>query len=337
MKKIIFMLLAVAALTSCSKFEPVSKGGDESGSSVKLSGSIYTGAATRLDGVIGGTLPLAPLTFSVYRADQTGPIGSLSWPATFAPTTVIGTLGTTAVAGNISTAPQLYYLPEANRRSAFIGLHPENATGSAGVVTYPVLNGGKDIMCTVPVNGDKSTSGDLNLTFHHLLTKITVELVTNGADNAAKGNISDLWGKISEIKVEDKAVAVDVTLPGPTGTGHGSAAAAALPTPDDLALVNEDGTAISTPKTISKTATASTFGHAMFVPVTSSAKLKFFITTEKGGLQTVETRTLQTYDEGYGYIITVTFTATGVSITNVSTAGSINPWQSGGTDATDDI
>jgi hypothetical protein len=330
MKKIIFMLLAVAALTSCSKFEPVSKGSDETGSQVKLSGSIYTGEATRLPGVIDGTLPLAPLTFSVYRADETGTIGALSWPATFTTTSVTGTLGTTAVAGNITTTPQLYYLPEAGRHSTFIGLHPENATGTAGKVKYTAINGGQDIMCTAPVVGDKTTIGDLSLSFYHLLTKIEVKLENGGGSPAEINEIRNRWGEISSIAIVDKLVDVEVTLPLPNTTDHGSAAIdPTSPTPAPLPLVNPDGSAIATPVHLPTTSTAATFGYAMFVPVTSDATLTLNIATELGGEQPVVTDQLQKYEAGIGYVITVTFNLTSAAVTSVSTAGSINPWGSG--------
>jgi hypothetical protein len=323
MKKSILMLLAVAALTSCSKFEPVP--GEKSGSPVKLYGDIYTGAETRGQGIIGTAVPSGGLVFSVYRADQTGTLGAFTYSGvSFEPLYITGTLA--AAPGSIVPSAPLWYLPETTQESQFIGLYPVNTTGYSTTtkkVTYPasVIDGSTDLMSSIPAGGSGATfSTPLNLEFHHLLTKIEVAIKAPTATAAA---VSNLYGNITEIKIDDRKSDVEVTLPtaGST-TDYGSAVATG--TVNDLDLWNADGTA-ATSKIIPTDGNEETYGYAMFVPVTSG-KIKLLISTQKVGGKECITTNNETLLAGYGYKITVLFDGTSVSVESVTSTGSLYNW-----------
>jgi hypothetical protein len=324
------MLLAVAALTSCSKFEPVSKGGDENGSQVKLSGSIYTGEATRGSGVIDGTVPATSLDFSLLRADATA---GTSYPSTYTNPNVIGTLDNL---GQITTNPTpVYYLADATRSSAFIGLYPDLTTAgslSGGVVSYTPLDGSTDIMVTGYDDGNAATASTaLNLTFHHLLSKVEV-VVKADANNPSQ--ISATWGNITSIEIENRKENIAVTLPGPGVSGHGTISSQT--SVGNLPLTTPTGV---TPAalTIPVNGSPSTaFGVAMFAPFTYGAtdKLKLYITTDNYTTTAIPVESNNThliFAEGLEYTITVEFTANAAYIKTVTfgSASGITDWGSG--------
>jgi hypothetical protein len=327
MKKIIFMLLAVAALTNCSKFEPVN--GDESGSQVKLTGSIYTGEETRGSGVITGTLPASTLDFSLLRADQSG--STPTYPSTYTDPDVIGTLDD---AGQITTDPTaLYYLADANQSSAFIGLYPKlDIAGSlsGGVVSYTPLDGSTDIMVTGYAAGNAATASTaLNLTFHHLLSKVevVVQAASTGVDPA---QISAAWGKVTSIEIKDRKENVAVTLPAPGVSGHGTISS--LATVGDLPLTTPTGGTPAHLEIPDDGSPSTSFGVAMFAPFTyeGTDKLKLLIATDlhSAAIEVESDDTGLVFAEGNEYTITVEFTANGAYIKSVKfgTSSEIHDW-----------
>jgi hypothetical protein len=325
------MLLAVAALTSCSKFEQVPNAG-ETGSPVKLYGSIYTGEETRAigDGVIT-TIPVATpyFEFQVYRADESATFIYGAYAS--------GADGVLAPGGTITTSPALYYLPvftaaATPRKSSFVGLYPRGGTLSSNQVTFTGLNGNTDIMCSNIGEGNtvhpSSSTGGLTLTFYHLLTKINVELNTVGsADPLELAGISALWGTITDISVDDKKVDnIVVALPATGSTGHGSVTASG--TAADLPLTDAVGGGAVTAKAAPTSGTAEPYGSAMFVPVQSPAQepLKLLVTSSTQGTFEVDVPT-QSWNAGYGYTITLEFSAISVKVGKVTpNTGSLDNW-----------
>jgi hypothetical protein len=320
MKKIILMLLAVAALTSCSKFEPAN--GDETGSQVKLSGVINSSAATRVGGVIDPGVALSSLY--VFRADQDA---SSNWPTTY--TSNVG--GSLAIGGSISTTPHLYYQTNASQASRFIGLYPGGGTvnySTDATVSY-TLDGSTDIMGTSYKEGNKGTAATpIALGFEHLLTKIEVEVKVVGADDTERAEISNnIWGAVNSIAVAGKQVTAVVTLPDPTdATALPTVAATGATNP--LTLTSRTGGA-TTPVTMLADGSATRFGYAMFIPVGAPGEqLTLNITTANvvGSIESRTTRTDLVFDRGCGYKITVAFSATSVQIASVIPTGTIAGW-----------
>jgi hypothetical protein len=304
MKKIILMLLAVTALTACSKFEPVSKGGDEN-VPVELYGDIYTGTATRGDGVIGG-IPADGLVFDLYRANQTG-----ATPAyTIYTTKVQGTLLTTK---KITTDPGLYYLGT-GIKSSFIGLHPVGGTLANNKVTYD-LDGSDDILATQSVEGEQDEDpSPLSLTFKHLLTKIQVRIKSK--DDEDPGALAAAEG-IKSIKVAGKAIKAIVTLPNlSTETNAANVypiiAADGTDTADDLSLWTDDGKALDDNDNgailFNTDGTAKHIGSAIFLPTTPTDTKEVLtlkiITKGKNIEHPVPLPELE-YKQGFGYTITI--------------------------------
>jgi hypothetical protein len=329
MKKISLMLLAVTALTACSKFEPVSKGGDEN-VPVELSGNIYTGATTRGDGIIVG-LPESGefYNLNVYRADQ---IADDDWTGVSKYVSRVN--AQLAHDGAITSTPALYYAPNANRKSSFIGLYPQGGTfdPDANTVKYTAIDGGTDILGSQFVEGNKSTSTPLNLAFSHLLTRIDVELIINEDDEDLRGSISNAWGPITGISVGDKKVDALVTLPAPGAAGFPVVTTDAGSTPDDLPLVDEDG--VTAPSILLPTGTNSVpFGHAIFVPFSGPLTLKAY--TDSFG-EVTATASSVTLEVGKSYTVVLGFTITsggGGALQIVSfTATTINSWTPGAGD-----
>jgi hypothetical protein len=302
MKKIILMLLAVTALTACSKFEPVSKGGDEN-VPVELYGNIYTGAATRGEGVIGG-IPADGLVFDLYRANQNPNYSAFT----------VKVEGTLATDETITTNPKLYYLGE-GVNSTFIGLHPVGGTLANNTVTYD-LDGSDDILATESVEGNNTTPPNKALTFKHLLTKIQVDIKLK--DGEDPGIINSIGG-IESIQVVDKAYEAVVTLPTPVQNPPVDARpiiAAGDKLGDGLlSLWAADGKAFD--GTLNADGSATTIGYAMFLPSTADELLTLKIITKEDEERVhtvVVPKTAKSFEQGKGYIITIALTANSLGL-----------------------
>jgi hypothetical protein len=325
MKKIIFMLLAVAVLTGCSKFEQVPN--DESGSPVELSGDIYTGAATRGDvgdGVIGGIPDPNGLKFDLYRANQNPSAVYSAYTLR-----VNGTLGTDK---KITTEPAtLYYLGN-GKSSSFIGLYPRGGDLDANTVTYPV-NGATDILATQSVEGDKVSKPTHKFLFKHLLTKIRVEIKVEGTDTEGLVNM------LGDVKVEikDKAVNAVVALPDLSTSTNATGVyptVAADGTPAYLALVTDEGDAING-VALNADGSAKNVGYAMFLPTPTAdtdevLNLKV-ITAQNGDYEDVLVPAKK-FLPSYAYKLTLKLTETGLQAEEVefdSDENDIDGWLDG--------
>jgi hypothetical protein len=291
MKKFILMVLAVTALTSCSKFEQVPDGNNENGSPIELSGVISTGAETR--GVIDGT-PEGGLEFDLFRANETSSFGNYM-------SAFDAKLGKDK---KITVTPTQYYLPDVSKRSSFIGLYPKGGTLGTNTVTYPELDGDTDILGSKPVLGSQNTTKEktLSLQFAHLLTKIRVEVYVEGTDADDILNISRNFGAVTGITVAGKKVAPKVTFP----------AADAIDAVPTVTTDDTSGDALPLTKTngnVTLTGATKEFGHVMFVPVTTDEALALTVYTENNtagfSVKDIEERK---WEAGKAYLITVKFT-----------------------------
>jgi hypothetical protein len=337
MKKIIFMMLAVVALTSCSKFEQVPT--DENGSPVELYGEIYTGAETRGDGVIDGIIPSGGLLFDLYRANQDATSAYSTYTLR-----INGTLGENND-NKITTTPKLYYLTN-GKESSFIGLYPRGGTPNytatpANTVTYPLADGGTDILATQSLEGNKTTQPAAAFSFQHLLTKIRVEVKVDwdGATETERDALITSLGNIKSLKVEGKSVNAVVTLPTP-GIGARPTIATGTTIGDgDLALVNENGTSIDAAGiALTPDGLATTIGFAMFVPSEAAEQLTYKITTayssENEYVVVTPSAKENLFAQGYGYKITIRLDKSGFDVVEVAfdLDASVDTWKNGTTD-----
>ena len=241
MKNLIFVLLALLALSGCSKSEHISED-VFTGLPVQLSGVIAD--ATRAgQGVVSGAKPDKALSMHIFRADQSD-ITTPAWTANYETTTITGSMAQSS--GTITLTPAQFYLSRSDRSSRFIGVYPAGTPDiSNKKVTY-TLDGAMDVMCSNFAQGNKA-SDDISMTFKHLLTQIQVKVKNGGSTDKEKSDIPTLWGNVTSIKVKGRATAVVLTLPNPNvdngATAAGSIAAAGSPNNQDLALTKADGTA----------------------------------------------------------------------------------------------
>jgi hypothetical protein len=294
-----------------------------------LSGSIYTGEETRAQGVIGatGNYPTNPFDFKVFRADATA--GTNYTGVNYVETSVIGTLGTT---GSISLLPALYYLPDATRSSAFIGLHPAPATAggtfneAAQTVTYAALDGSWDIMCSEFGQGHKGGGTNPSLKFYHLLTKITVVVKVEGTTDAERQDLANSWGAVTGIAFDDKKEDVVVTLPAVATTSDHGAATVPTASTVDLPLRNPSTNVVASSVALPNTATGITYGYAMIAP--GAFGLKLLITTANTPGITHEVAVpSQPWDAGYGYLINVLFKDDNTALfQGVQATGELQGW-----------
>ena len=239
MKNLIFVLLALLALSGCSRPEHISED-VVTGLPVQLSGVIAD--ATRSDGVVSGTEPDKALSMHIFRADQnTTP----AWTANYVNGAITGTMAQGE--GTIALNPAQFYLPRSDRSSRFIGVYPTGTPDIANKKVTYTLDGAMDVMCSNFAEGSKGTSGEISMTFEHLLTQIVVKVKNGGNSEDEKAAIPSSWGNVTSIKVKGRATAVVLTLPNPNvedgTTAAGSIAAAGYPANADLALTQADGTA----------------------------------------------------------------------------------------------
>jgi hypothetical protein len=314
-------------LTACSKFEPVDVN-DKNGSPVKLSGNIYTGAETRGDGIITG-LPTGAdvLNLNVYRADQ---ITNSTWSGV---TKYVSRVNATLDAsGAINATPSLYYAPNGNRNSSFIGLYPQGGTPdyTANTVKYTAIDGGTDILGSQFVEGNKSTSTPLALTFTHLLTRIEVELLIDDADANRRQSISDAWGLINSISVVDKKVDALVTLPAPGAAGRPVVTTDVSSTLAELPLVADDGDPV-TPINLPTGTSSVLFGHAIFVPFASGPLTLKAYAANFGEVSVTKPDVTLEVGKAYTVVLKFDIDSGGGALQIVSlTATTINGWGSGG-------
>jgi hypothetical protein len=350
MKKIIFMVLAVTALSGCSKLEQISED-DSTGVPVKLYGAITD--VTRGDGVITGK---PALDFDVFRVDKRAlfsegaATGSYEYPATYADK-IGGSM--TVTSGAITLTPTQSYSPVVGIYTKFIGVYPKNGVySSAGrTVTYASLDGTTDVMISNIAEGNNETE-DIVLTFSHLLTRIEVKVKAKfsvAADSKQKQaaeliNIKTAWGNITHIAVRNKKTGVVVTLP------HPSSSAAPIPyatgAPADLPLTNKlNGDPVPTPgDPLVLTGEVQEFGYAMFVPSTTGENLTLEVKTDgsfAAGINAVTTKSL-TYAAGTSYTITLLFSigdgsAPALEAEVTAGTGNAGDWTPAGSEGNDEI
>ena len=317
MKKIMFMLVAVAAMaSSCTQSDVIGLSSDDN-VEIRVSAGITSAVSPSTRAVLEGMINsgfTTDLDVSFVRADE----GSSGY-TTYGATALIGTVAHAADA--LSFAPAEYYLAS-GKKTKLIGWYPRRSgvsyTQGTRVVDFGEIDGKTDLMATVLYEGSKGTKIS-SITFNHLLTQFSIKVYA--PDAAAQG----LWGTVSSIKIAEKKQTCTITLPAATETAN-TAAAPTFTGNSDLDLVKTNLTTspaatINYPLTlgVGTAANAAQAGYAMFAPqTTGNVVLK--IELSSGVTQTVNvpvptTPTPAGFLHGHAYEITLKFSSSAITPT----------------------
>ena len=331
MKRLFVSLLAVVAMASCSKNEPVT-GSDVPTDGVEIMAkSVARTIETKapFEGEIGDN---GSLTARVLVSATSG-----NYTTTYKDDNMtFADNGTTQV----GFATPAYY-PADGSMLYLCGLYPadqnwQNPTTSADYI----FDGKTDIMAAAEVSSSKTEAQAGTypvLAFKHLLTKLVVKAVA--ADQAA----IDAWGNVTEIVLTQAGGAAPYTkatvtlADGTAATGTAFATtAASFPfytitsgTYDDVAFTGQ---------TCALATTAADIAYSMVAPVTATGTgdFKLKITTQKGSETALENEvTIDLKDtassaftgdtQNKSFVITLTFKAT-----EIQAKATVGAWEEGG-------
>jgi len=263
--------------------------------------------STRGVGAIEGTGK--ELSISLFRADETYGATYASGPHA------------AAVTSGSSFDTGLYYQGESTKKTKLIGVYPAvdgtTVTWDADNcrVSYPAIDGATDIMASSLIEGSKSAPMG-GMTFGHLLTQVKIIIVAT-SEGVGK------WGNVTEVTIGGKKQSIVVQLPAATANAGTGASIHSATGTADLAVTTSIG---GTPTAAAPTATEAVFGYAMFAPTTTASEvltLKVNTSVLSKALE-VEAEPEQ-FKAGSYYELTLSFTATGITLTTVS----ITEWGSG--------
>lgn len=187
MKKSLFLLLAIVAMTGCTQGEILESRSDETVEIKLKSSALSVEAVTRapFEGEIGSG---NTLTARVLASKTQG-----NYTSSYADDAMTFNDNGTTAAG-FATAK---YYPADNSTVYFCGLYPSTGwAGSQTTTTSFTFDGSKDVMAAAEVSSSKDEakgSTFKTLAFKHLLTQLVIKVV---AENQAA---IDSWGKLTDI------------------------------------------------------------------------------------------------------------------------------------------
>jgi hypothetical protein len=270
---------------------------------------------TRGAGIIdAGYATALPVNF--VRLDQNVSTGSYPAYTTFSsalPATRAGGTGNTVVSFD-SGSEQYYLVRETNNKSKLLGWYPRvngtTVTMASGVLTF-TLDGSTDVMLSNEVEAYKTTGNQFSdtgkeFTFSHQLTQFRVNAYAADAASITS------WGTVTDIKILSQLPTCAITLP---STVAFSGTAADLSLEKKLVATNA---AITYPVTLGLT--SAECGYTMVPPVASTTTVNLQVTTSNGGTRNVPL-TLQAYDKGKAYVVTLKF-----SVTSITAKAQIAAW-----------
>lgn len=191
MKKIILSLLAIAAMTSCTKS---SEEEIDPNAPVEIKMQANIGIAAR--GAVTDFTNATSTEFGFLRADgaQNAKVEDLTWGNNLLTTTV-------ETDGTISFNPQQYYDFDATKYAYFIGIYPKSTltAGSNTFDTEKVKDGQQDIMYASMQGGNRKTTA-LSPTFGHKLSQLKFKF-TKDAALTTLGTVTSI--KIKGIKLPE--------------------------------------------------------------------------------------------------------------------------------------
>lgn len=210
-----------------------------------------------------------------------------------------------AATGKITFTDTQYYQANPAKKSKLVAVYPRtteaNVTWTAGsrTVAFTSLDGQTDVLCSAVAGGSKDAI--TSMTFGHLLAQLEVSVVRQNI-------IPDLWGNITSITLKGTKDAVTVTLPDPSNAT--TAVSAVTGGTAKNYVITKTGSDVLTTST-------AVYGNVMFPPVTVAEQLTLSVVTAKNTFAD-QKLTLQKYDAGKKYKLTLSFTAKGVEISSSS-------------------
>lgn len=177
MKKVLFSVLAMGALVSCSSEDVIDNAGNEKVEIKLNAGVITTKAPIDSDGSGNPTAKVDGVQF--LRSD-----GTADWE-TLSSATFTGTIETTQAITIDGGQPQYYPIDGTNTN--ILGFYPAATSIATGKASF-TINGSQDVIYAGPVTGSKSTTIG-NLQFAHKLTQF--KFVAK-RDNSGSSDISNV-------------------------------------------------------------------------------------------------------------------------------------------------
>ena len=201
MKKMIFSLLAIAAMTSCTttsedEIDP------NAPVEIKLQASVDNTPTIigRSEGAVDG-LKTQITDVALVHLDGTNPSWNMVAEADVLTTSIAAT------SGEISLSPKLYF-PADGSNANFIGYHPKSAGKLAtGIITFTTTGkeGQIDIMYAGLTSGNKTTEyGCITPKFSHKLSQLKFKFVKDESYSAE--------AKIKELKINGTKLPVSMAL-----------------------------------------------------------------------------------------------------------------------------
>lgn len=279
MKQILFPLLAVAVMASCTQSE-ISDSRPDGEVAIELcSSALSLDISTRspFEGDISGTNKLSA---RVLASTTQGDYSSAD--------IINGVLEFSDSKTPVAFSPTKYY--PFNDRMYFCGLYPSTAWTSIGTTASFTFDGKDDVMAAAEVNSTKSEAQAATpvLAFRHLLTLLTVKVKASDADAATA------WGNLKEItlaKVGNGAPFTTVAVDLATGSAAADASPAVFTGEDanfgfyttgsDTKFANQNQALTTASVETAYTIAAPVIADKDFNEFTLSVKM------EKGGTETV--------------------------------------------------
>lgn len=288
----------VAAMTACtSEGDPIDV--IDNGQPVEIKASAGIGEiTTKTAGVIIDGNEVNDIEFIITEGE--------SAPTDWSTAPLVKTSASIGTDKSLSFSPKQYYNSKPSINSYLIGYHPKslgNAVRTNNSVAY-VITGDEDIMCTEVKNGNKTTNKNTNLeiTFDHLLTQYTFEVV------AADAQAIQTWGKIRSIELIGQQKNATLALDKKTLVFNGNS--------DGIIEVG------STETDLKADLTATQFGKPIMVkPDQTNMQVK--VVTENNSEGVVVDLTVASV-KSTSYIVTLTFKATEIGAT-----ATIGEWKTG--------
>lgn len=312
MKKLVFSMLAMAAMVSCtSESDPINDiDGDKA--EIKMTAGVLN-IVTKSAGVIDGNA--AAITDVAFWKINAAENEAIDW--TNSPEIFTATIATTKEVTFTGDKP--YYSAKSDEFAHIIGYHPQSdgtlgTSTDADKVSY-TIDGNKDILYAAVKKGSKTTKDTpLAPEFKHLLTQLKVKIVGDAAAKAA-------WGTIQSIAVKEADKALTLNL------ANGTIAASSTPSKDNLNLI------VASYPDIPETATE--VGYIMVLPRTEQYTLVVTTDNYTSGKDVAIAIPKRTTDPvrtenqtlaGESYTITLTFEAG-----EVKANATVDAWKDGGT------
>lgn len=201
MKNLLFGMLAMAAMVSCSsENDPIDDvtGGKQDKVEIKLNAGVV-GVETKAQVVPGDDIvSFTNQTVPLFRVDG---VGTADWSK-------VGEAVNATIDGSTVKLGEAHKYYTGDNNAYFIGYYSTIVpTRTTNVLNFDGVDGTKDIICTNETDaGTKASTGaNAELTFNHIVSKVLVKV--KGTEAAKKA-----FGKITKIELTGIPTSINVTL-----------------------------------------------------------------------------------------------------------------------------